>query len=229
MTSSGTYAFSPANADVTLNAFGRIQIRRPSITTDHLQDAYTEANLLMTEWTNKQPNLWTSELQSYPLTQGVATYALPARTIMVIANYIDTGTGQNTTSRLIGPISTYEYASMPNKEMQALPTSFWLDRQITPSVVLWPVPDGGGPYTMKLRVVRQIQDVGLTSGQTPDLPNRWLDAFTAGLSHRLARIYAPDQEAKRKADAMESWQTAATQDTENVNTYLIPGISGYYN
>lgn len=228
MTSSGTYSFAPANSDFVINAYARIGIRRTALLQEHLQDAATESNFLLSEWSNKQVNLWKSELQSQLLTQGTATYALPARTVAIMLAYLETGSGQNLVDRVLSPISTTEYASMPNKVQQGQPTVFWFNRLITPEITLWQPPDGNGPYTLKLRCVVQIQDANLPAGETPDIPYRWYDAFTAALAHRLARIWKPELEAVRKADAMEAWQIAATQDVENVPLYIVPGLAPYF-
>jgi len=56
----------------------------------------------------------------------------------------------------------------------------------------------------------------------------WMDAFTAGLAARLARIYAPQLEQLRKQDADEAWNLAMTQDEENVALRMQPGLSGYF-
>ncbi len=228
MTSSGTYAFNPALSDVVLSAYARINIRRAAITTEHLVDAYNEANFLLSEWSSKQPLLWESTLVSQSLSAGTATYDLDAKVVMVLLAYIETGSGTSAQDRVIGPLSTVEYASIPNKAIQAPPTSFWFNRQITPSITFWPVPDQDSTYTAKLRVVTQVQDAALPSGATLDIPYRALDAFTAGLAHRLARIHAPALEDKRKMDAMEAWASFAAGDTENVPFFIVPGLGGYY-
>lgn len=227
MTSSGTYAFNPGLSDVVLQAYARVGVRRAAVTTEHLIDAGNEANYLLSEWSNKQPLLWRSEEISQLLTQGTATYDLPARTVMLLLVSIQTGSGQNIQNRVLGPLSTVEYASLPNRNQQAPPTSYWFDRQITPRITFWQVPDDGGPYTAKMRAVTQVQDATLPSGATLDVPYRALDAFTAGLAHRLARIHAPQLEDKREADAVKAWDIFAEADQENVPMYLIPGIGAY--
>lgn len=228
MTSSGTYAFGPANSAFVLNAFDRIQIKPSALLVEHMQRSAIEANLLLVEWANRGVNLWKSELQTVALTQGTATYTLPARTVSILVAYISVTNGSVTTDRVIAGISTYEYGAMPNKATQAPPTSYWYNRQITPQMTLWPVPDLDDTYTLKLQTMVQVQDVGLTSGQTPDMPYRWYDAFTAGLAHRLARVYKPELEDKRKMDYVEAWQFAASEDTEDVPYYIAPGLSAYY-
>ena len=228
MASSGTYAFAPSIADLVVNAFNRIQIRPTSLTIDHLKDATIETNLLFSELSNKQPNLWTTETQSVTIVDGTATYNLPARTILILTAYIETGSGANTVGRVLGPLSATEYASMPNKQNEAPPTAFWFNRQITPTITYYPTPDATGTYTGKLLAIRQIQDAGLANGETLDVPYRWLDAITAGLAYRMARIYAPPLEQVRKADAAEAWNVAFTNDTEAVPVYVTPALGGYY-
>lgn len=213
---------------MVLGAYARIGVRRTALLNEHLQDAYRQANLLLVEWANKQPNLFTSELQTVALEEGEATYDLPARSVMILACYVRTGSGTSQNDRLLFPISTYEYASYPNKNAQGFPSVFWFNRQITPQITFWLVPDADSTYTAELQIVRQIQDANLASGETPDLPYRFLDAFEAGLSHRLSRLYAPALEMQRKQDAVDAWSVAATQDVENVNLNITPALTGYY-
>lgn len=226
--SSGNYSFALTNANIIESAYARIGVRRPEILAEKIQDGYRELNLAMVKFSNLQPNLWTSEQQTVALVAGTSTYTLPARSVMILSCFIRTGTGTSQNDRLIFPISEYEYASYPNKQDQGFPSVFWLNRQITPTLTFWLVPDATTTYTAYLQVVRQVQDANLPLGETPDLPYRWLDAITAELSYRLSRIYAPDKEQMRKADANEAWAVAATNDVENVGLTIQPGIGDYY-
>ena len=79
-----------------------------------------------------------------------------------------------------------------------------------------------------MQCVRQLQDASIPSGVTLDLPYRWLDAFTAELSARLAKRYKPELEDKRKLDAAEAYAIAAMQDQENVPLYVRPMFDAYY-
>ncbi len=228
MTSSGTYAFSPSFGDFILSAYARIGLRRTALTAEHFADAGKEGNFLLSEWSNKQPNLWRSEIISQALTESTATYTLAARVVMLLDVYIETGSGTSVQGRVLGPLSTVEYDSIPNKLNESPPTSYWFNRQITPTITFWPAPDDGGPYTAKMRAVTQAQDATIPDGTTLDVPYRALDAFIAGLAHRLARIHAPPLEASRKADAMEAWLTFSGNDVENVPMFIKPMLGGYY-
>jgi hypothetical protein len=228
VTSSGTYAFSPGYGALTLDAFDRLQMPPASLLVEHLNRAAAETNLLLASWSNSGPLLWKTTLQSVPLVQGTTVYTLPAYTTGILAAYVSTTSGGVTTDRIIMPISTVDYAGIPNKGIQSQPTTYWFNRQIAPQINVWPVPDGNGPYTLNLQTMIQIQDAALSSGQTPDMPYRWLDAFVAGLAHRLARTYKPALEAIRKADAEEAWGIAANQDVENVSIRITPALGSYY-
>lgn len=223
MTTSGTYNFAPVIGDLFLSAFARIGIRRTAVVQEYIADARNEANFLQAEWVNKGVSLWTVDLVTIPLVQGTATYAVPPDTIMVLDLYVNNGS-QN---RLILPFSRTDYASLANPTQQGFPTSFWYDRTINPTVTFWPVPDGS-TYTVSYYRYRQIQDAKSANGTQPEIPYIFLDAFVAGLAHRLARIYKPELEAARKADAVEAWQTANTQDVENVGMYVTPVMDSYY-
>jgi hypothetical protein len=227
-TYSGSYNFLPSAGDIIITAFQRIGIRPTEILQSHLQQAIIEMNLLQVKLSNLQPNLWDVDLQILPLVQGTATYSLPAETVMITNAYIRTGIGNQSIDRLIFPISQTEYAAIPNKFVQAPPTQFWFNRLISPTLTLYQVPDGNGPYTLYFYRVRQIQDATLPNGFQMEVPYLWLDAMTAGLSHRLARVFAPTLEQIRKADADEAWTVAATQNVENVPMFIAPGLIGYF-
>lgn len=228
MTSSGTYAFASSNADVVLGAYGRIGIRRTMLLAEHMSDAYRQANLALVTLSNLQPNLWTEETQEVALIDGTASYTLEARTIMILIATIRTGTGVSQNDRVITPVSAVDYQSFPNKSQEGFPSTYWFNRQITPTITFWTVPDATSIYTARLQTVRQVQDANLASGETPDLPYRFLDWFEAEIAARLARIYKPDLEDKRKADAAQAWAIAATQDVENVPMSIMPALGGYY-
>lgn len=229
MTSSNQYNFSPSNGEMVLAALERIQVRGPSVRQEHLMTARREINFLMAGWSNKSPNLWEVTLRSQALTQGAATYSINPNTVMMLDVVIslDNGTSDQT-DRLITPLSRTDYMSIANKSTQGFPTSFWFDRLLSPTVTLWPVPDGNGPYTLNYYCCTQMQDANLQSGETPDIPYLFLDAMVADLSYRLARVYNPQLEAMRKSDAAEAWVIAAAQNTENTPLSIAPSIGGYY-
>lgn len=228
MATSNAYSFNLSNADVLIEAFSRCGVRRTALLTEHLTDGAKAINLALVRFANAQPNLWTSEQQIVPLVAGTATYSLPARSVMILSCFIRQGDGVSQQDRICWPLSEFEYASLPNKNSTGQPSQFWLNRQIIPQVSFYLVPDNAQSYVAYLQIVRQIQDANLPGGETPDIPYRWIDALCAETAYRLSRIYAPNLEQVRKADAMEAWTIAATQDVENTAMIIQPMIGGYF-
>lgn len=231
MTSSGTYDFAISNGEVVLAAYERLKIFAPSLVQKHMATARRELNLLLAEAANKQVNLWKVDLVSVPLVNGTSVYDVQSRTVMILDAWITANTSTPTAANdlYITPVSRTEYASFSNKNTPGRPTCYWFDRLIAPTITLWPVPDASGPYTLNYYRCIQMQDANLAGGETPDVPYLWLDWFIAGLAHRLSRPYSTlDVEKLRKADAMEAWTIAATQNVENVPLTMAPTISPYY-
>jgi hypothetical protein len=228
MTTSGTYIFQPSLGEIVLYAFNNIGIRNTSILQEHLQSARMAVNMMLARWANQGVNLWTVDLVSVPLVAATATYAVDPSTIMVLDAYMEITTGSDPIDRIILPVSRTEYASYPNKTQQGFTTVFWFDRLISPTITLWPVPDGTSAQYLKYYRFRQIQDANLSGAQDVEVPYRWLEALADGLAYRLAKMWAPNIAPALKAVADESYQIAATQDTENVEMYISPNISGYY-
>ena len=223
----GTYNFNPTGGEVILTAFDRIQVRPTEITQAQMQRAVMEMNLALIKFNNQQPNLWTVDLQLFPLVQGTATYAIPAETTMILDLFIRYSANP-TVDRYLLPVSRTEYAAIANKSLQGFPSQFWFDRLVSPTITFYPVPDGAYTYNVMYYRVRQIQDAQVTNGLNVEVIGRFMDALTANLAHRLARIFRPELEQVRKADADEAWLIAASQDVENVPVYVYPGLSGYW-
>lgn len=235
MTSSGTYQFDPSNGDFVVFAYSLCGLRRSELTTQHMADARTALNLLFSNWSNFTPNLWTVDLVSVELEEGVASYDVDPKTIMILDAYIRTGDlGDVTTltDRIIWPISRTDYASMPNKNFLAPPTVFWFDRTREPTITLWQVPD----FTSTVDTVNQlqyyrcttIQDANVANGETADIPPRWAMATVFGLAELLAMSWATDRAPGLAVKAAKFLEDAMTQDVENVPLFIGPMIGSYY-
>lgn len=227
MTTSNTTAFNPSLGEITLYAFNLCDVRPTAITQEHMQSARMACNFMFANWANQGVNLWEVSLVTQALTAGTSTYNVDPSTIMVLDAYIEDSSSGQPIDRLIFPISRSEWASYPNKTQQGQVTVFWFDRLINPTITLWAVPDNSN-LVLKYYVVKQIQDANFTSGQTLDVPYRWLDAVANGLAYRLARIWNKPISPQLKIEADESYKIAADQDTEYVSYYISPMISGYY-
>jgi hypothetical protein len=120
-------------------------------------------------------------------------------------------------------ISGSEYMSYPNKTLASKPSVYWLDRQTTPKLTVWPVPTN--EYTViSFRAIRMLQDVGNMTDSI-EIPARFYDAYCADLAARLA-MKQPQVDFVRvdklKEEAKEAYSYAATEDVEKVPLRLIP-------
>lgn len=228
MATSGTYAYQPGVGQLILAAYARIGIRRSEVVTEHLFNAQNELNLMQATWSDLGPNLWTVDQVSIPLVQSTGTYTIPLETVMMLDVWVSTDNGDGTfTDRIITPFSRTEYASVPDKSQEGSVVSFWYDRGMTQNVTFWNVPDGTEDFVRYFRFT-QIQDAQTIGGTTPQVPYLALDAYVAGLSHRLARIYAPDKEAAREADSVKAYGAMVNQLVENTPLYISPNTSSYW-
>jgi hypothetical protein len=129
---------------------------------------------------------------------------------------------------MLFPLSRGDYMAIPDKAQQGRPTSFWVDRQIVPVFNMWLVPDGNGPYELRYRRSRQVQDADMTGGQTLNVPYRFLSAFTSDLAAALAVKWAPERMKDLATLAAQEWQMAADEDRERTSTFLTPDLSSYF-
>ena len=225
---SGTYSFQPSVGELTLWAFNRCGIRPAALTHEHMQDAHMTANLLALEWSAKTGvNLWTVDLFTTPLVQGVATYPVDPKVIAVLDLYVTIPNTGQPIDRYILPISRTEYASYSQKQQQGFPTTYWFDRLLAPTITFWPVPDGQAT-SFSYYGFTQIQDLEFKSGQQAAMNSYALPAFAAGLAAKLAVAWASDKVQMLKAEAMESYTIFADQNTETSNVYITPSLSGYW-
>lgn len=229
MTSTGLYDFNPAASNLTLVAFNRIGIRRTEITAQHMADADVEANLLQVEIASRVPNLWKQELYTQVLTEDDASYDLPARTVGIRDAYMTTTINSVSTDTVLYALTTMQYDAQPNKTQSAPPTCYWVSKTITPTITTWPVADGNATYTLKLRLMTQLEDASQVSGTTLDMPYRFLDVYVAGLAYRLSRIYARPLANDCKQEYADAWANAAQEDTEdNTNIIIAPQMNAYW-
>ena len=63
-----------------------------------------------------------------------------------------------------------EYNQIPNKTDTGKPSQYMIDKQYTPQIYFWQVPDAS--YSMVYWAVNQLDDV-TASNQDADIPYRW--------------------------------------------------------
>jgi len=123
----------------------------------------------------------------------------------------------------ISRISRGDYIDTPDKNTQGRPSQFFVNRQVTPTITMWPSPENSTDQLIYYRV-RRIQDAD--SGiNTPDIPFRFLPCLTAGLAYFIAMKRSPDRLSFLKAIYEEEFQRAASEDSERTALRLVPSFS----
>jgi hypothetical protein len=228
MATSGTATFNMDFTEIAEEAWERAG--REMRSGYDLRTARRSMNLLTIEWQNRGINMWTIEEGTVNLTEGTATYALPADTIDLLEHVVRTGSGNvSTQSDLnITRISVSTYASIPNKLSQGRPIQLYIDRgQANPSATVWPVPDASSTYVLKYWRMRRIEDAG-TGVNTADVNFRFLPCLVAGLAYYIAmkETELAERLPMLKATYDEQFALAAEEDREKATLSLVPRIYG---
>jgi len=223
MTTSGVAAFNPAFDDLIEEAYERCGLQSRS--GYDLKSARRSLDFLFADWANRGLNLWTIEQRSVVMVPGTAEYTLPADTVNVISAVIRTGSGQTQQDITIDRISQNEYLHLPNKNTQARPAQYFVQRTAPAKLFVYPAPDSVQAYIFRYYAIRRIQDAGAYSN-TADMSFRFLPALVAGLSYYLSLKRAPDRVANLKAIYEEEFARAAAEDRDTASVYLTPDL-GY--
>lgn len=223
MTTSGVATWNPDFSEIIEESFERcgLEIR----TGYDIKTARRSLNFIFQEWANKGINMWTIEEGTQVLTQGVATYTLPADTVDLMEHVIRTEQGGQPQDINISRISVSVYATIPNKVQQGRPVQIYIQRLNTPQFTVWPVPDGAYTYTLKYWRLRRIQDVGNNGDLTADMPFRFVPAITAALAYHIALKrpdVAPDRVQMLKMLADEAYDLASQEDREKAPQRFVP-------
>ena len=118
-------------------------------------------------------------------------------------------------------VSRQEYLTTPTKTTQGRPTQVYIDRQITPTLTVWPTPENSTDSLVYYRV-RRIEDADAATNN-PDIPFRFLPCLVAGLAFHISLKKAPQRTQILKAFYEEEFERAASQDIEHgIPLRLVP-------
>lgn len=216
---SGLYDFNLQVDEIIEDAYERIG--KEAVSGYDLRTARRSLNLMLTEWVNKDITLWTAERVSIACVAGQAEYDLRARDVDVMEVALRTSGADMVLSRVSWDQSMYT----SDKDQAGRPIQYKFDRQITPKLVLWPVPDSSS-YSLQVDVFKYIQDAGAYFNVI-GAPRRFLPAMVAGLAFYLAEKRAPALVAQKKALYDEALEEALSADEEVKSFVVRPSRSGY--
>ena len=217
MATSGSVAFRPNIEEIISESFERCGIDNQTRTGYFAKSARRSLNLLFSEWSNRGINHWADSNNTLSLSNGTSNYALPVGTIDII----DAVIREDSTDQMINRISISEYNQIPNKTDTGKPSQYMIDKQYTPQIYFWQVPDKS--YDMVYWAVNQLDDV-TASNQDADIPYRWTDCICAGLAAKLALKYATDKYQLLNEAYERSFNFASASDNDGVNLRVQPTV-----
>ena len=112
--------------------------------------------------------------------------------------------------------------SIPNKTTEGRPSQFFLDRQITPNLKLWPIPENSTDV-VHFDALTRIDDAD-TQVNTMDIPFRFYPCLAAGLAYYLSIKRAPERVQLLKASYEEEFQRAITEDRDRASFNVVPQL-----
>ena len=214
MAASGTTDFDLEIDQVVDEAFDRCGVEMR--TGRDLRSAARSLNLMFAQWANKGINRWKIKQTTLTLVQGQQDYTLGADTIDILSAALR----RDNTDYSMYRLSQDEWLSLPNKNTQARPIQFYVDRQIIPILRVWFKPDNSTDIIVYDRLVR-VEDAGAFTN-TADLPFRFLEPMVAGLAYYLSVKYSPDRTTLLKAMYDECMLEAQHEDRDRASFRVAP-------
>ena len=181
-----------------------------------LRTAKRSLNLMLAEWANRGLNQWTIKQRSLALVQGDGEYPLSTDVIDVLSVVLRRGDTDYALSR----VSRDTFISIPNKTTQGRPSQFFLDRQNTPNLKIWPVPENGTDVIYYDALTRM--DDADSPVNTMDMPFRFYPCLAAGLAYYISMKRAPDRIQLLKAVYEEEFERAMTEDRDRSSFNVVP-------
>ena len=181
-----------------------------------LQTAKRSLNIMLSEWANRGLNQWTIEQRTQALTADDSEYSLGTDIIDILSLVVRrSGTDFSMTR-----ISRDAFLNLPNKTSTGRPTQYFLDRQITPNLKIWPAPENSTDVIVYDALTR-IQDAD-TAVNTLEVPFRFYPCLTAGLAYYLSMKKNPQLTQMLKAIYEEEFERAMGEDRDRSSFTVTP-------
>ena len=181
-----------------------------------LKSAKRSLNLMLAEWANRGLNQWTITQTTQALTSGAATYNLNTNVIDILSVVVR----RSSTDFAMERISRSTYLGIPTKSTTGRPNQFFLDRQITPVLKIWPTPENSTD-TIIFDALTRMDDAD-TFINTMDVPFRFFPCLAAGLAYYISMKRAPNRTQMLKAVYEEEFQRAMTEDRDRASFNVVP-------
>jgi|TARA_R100000995_G_scaffold79256_1_gene50239 hypothetical protein len=123
----------------------------------------------------------------------------------------------------ISRVSRDDFLSIPTKTTTGRPTQYYVDRQITPVLKIWPTPENSTDILIYDRLTR-IDDAD-TSVNTVEVPFRFYPCLAAGLAYYMSLKISPERTALLKSIYEEEFLRAAEEDRDRASFSILPSYN----
>ena len=223
MATSGSRDFQPDVAEWIEEAYERCGLEMR--TAYDARTARRSLNILFADWANRGLNQWTINNVSQTLTQGTESYDLNSYVVDVLDVILRRTTNSVATDYQMTQVGRSEYWNIPSKSTQARPTQYFLDKQETPKIYIWPAPENSTDI-IKMNQILRIEDAD-SSANDVQVPFRFYPCLVAGLAYYIAQKRAPDRIQILKGMYEEEFQRALEQDEDRGPLRVKPNMRSY--
>ena len=130
---------------------------------------------------------------------------------------------KDSTDLSIDRVSREAFINIPNKNNSGRITQYFLDRQLTPVLKVWPAPNNDTDI-IKFNRLTRMDDADIYTNSL-DLPFRFYPCLAAGLAYYIAMKRAPNRLQMLKAVYEEEFDRAATEDRDRASFTVVPAIN----
>lgn len=175
--------------DAVEEAFERIGFDPSTLVARHMVSAQRSIRLMLEEWANDQVHFYKVSQQTRTLTDGDTSFTTVAGTIDVLYAMVT----RNSVDIELGILSLEEWRSIPNHATaEGMPNRYWIDRTTEPPVFRFYPKAENSTDVIKYDALMYFDD-STPLASAPNIRALWNEAFTAGLTAKLAEKFAPDR------------------------------------
>ena len=170
----------------------------------------------MAEWANRGLNAWTIAQRSQALTESDGEYTIGTDVIDILSVVVR----RDSTDYSLDRLSREEYLNIPTKTTEGRPSQFFLDRQISPNLKIWPIPENSTDVLFYDALTRMDDADAFTN--TMEVPFRFYPCLAAGLAYYIAIKRSPQRVQLLKAVYEEEMERAIQEDRDRASFTIEP-------
>jgi len=199
-----------------------------TVSADEAANTLIELELMLKQWAQDGPFLYTKRESSQTLVASTANYtlssSLPIR--LIEARYRDTSSPVSDIP--MQPLTREQYFELPNKTATGTPTTYYFDPVPTGGVLyIWPLLASATTESVRYTYQRRIEDVDALTNNL-DIPQEWLGTVGYCLADRLLDDYGVSDKVGDRITARAQEMLQKAKDFEREEFFFFrPGFYRY--